>query len=147
MFLPEILLRLDEFWNPCQVYSPSGRRILPTIAMGLSCYHLYAGSDWQLLAVQLDGLMHLWDLREQRLVIKTYLPVIQNADGKSPAMLHILQGEILFNEKCASRLLPSCTTRWQQGFAIMADVCISTCKSIRHTGGAPIRLQNEPFSL
>lgn len=86
-----------------QVYSASGRRILPTMALDLACCYLHAGKDWQLLAVQLDGLLHLWDLEEGRLIIKTHLPAIQNADGTFARQLN--------PKSCTAHALPKTTSQ------------------------------------
>ena len=39
-----------------------------------------------LVAVQLDGTLHLWDLQEGRLNVKSAVPSIQNIDGELGAL-------------------------------------------------------------
>jgi len=76
---------------PAQVYTPSGRRMLPAIRLGAPPAFLAAdGADGaRLLAVAADGSLRLWDLRRAALELEASVePLLAGlAPGTTGVML------------------------------------------------------------
>lgn len=66
----------------CQVYSPGGRRILPTVHLCSPTAWLSTDGDWGLLVVNAEAELKVWDVQTCSLRIKTSLaPLLKQQTG------------------------------------------------------------------
>lgn len=69
------------------MYTPSGRRFLPSFWLSSPAAFLRSGPGHELLAVLQDGTVKLWDLQREELVVSTTLPPSRGAEGRASVLL------------------------------------------------------------
>lgn len=76
-----------------KVYTPAGRRLLPAMQLGSAPVFLASDGGWKLLAVSQLGFLHLWDLKEQRMITESSVEPLLRLSQDPPHVTgsHVLQ--------------------------------------------------------